>query len=578
MFRFFSKSPKIFCTFQVNRFIHKYIFNMEKAYLRHVENGSQFELTLKFSNPELRVDRLFNFNRKLEENIDTFSSRVASNIEKIVKKKNKKKSDAGEVGINIDVMVLLNNSEVSKDKTCEEIFQADNDIVLKIMGKEYKVIVNSPWVDKLSLPISILAGFPTYPTKFETVFTDKLLSQFTWSKSVDEKNWTIVGNDYIYQPQNEDINNYLKLTCIPKNEKFEGPVVECVSICRVEANPGKCPFETRHLFTQKRTKENELRIVTYNILADLYCDSDYTRTELHPYCPPYALEIDYRKQLFIKEIIGYNSDIICLQEVDRKVFEYDLNSVLSHLGYGSNFFTKGNEVAEGLALFYYKKKFSLVESHRFVFSEHISKDPIFSDIWEQIAKNENLAKRILDRSTTMQVNVLDVSNREEMLVVANTHLYFHPDADHIRLLHGGLAIRYLEHFINNLKEKTSKRVSLIFCGDFNSVPECGIFKLYTEGEVPKNFIDYHSNKDEVVTEVELKQPFVLASACGTPNYTNYTAQFQGCLDYIFYEKTNFEVTQVVPLPSHEEVTANTALPSFVFPSDHIALISDLKWL
>lgn len=46
------------------------------------------------------------------------------------------------------------------------------------------------------------------------------------------------------------------------------------------------------------------RVITYNILADLYCDSDHTREVLFPYCPPYALAIDYRKQLFIKEIVG----------------------------------------------------------------------------------------------------------------------------------------------------------------------------------------------------------------------------------------------------------------------------------
>jgi len=46
------------------------------------------------------------------------------------------------------------------------------------------------------------------------------------------------------------------------------------------------------------------RVVTYNILADLYTDSEYTRTVLHPYCPPYALTIDYRKQLILKELIG----------------------------------------------------------------------------------------------------------------------------------------------------------------------------------------------------------------------------------------------------------------------------------
>ena len=45
-------------------------------------------------------------------------------------------------------------------------------------------------------------------------------------------------------------------------------------------------------------------MVSYNILADLYADSDFTRSVLHPYCPPYALHIDYRKQLIVKELMG----------------------------------------------------------------------------------------------------------------------------------------------------------------------------------------------------------------------------------------------------------------------------------
>jgi 2',5'-phosphodiesterase len=45
-------------------------------------------------------------------------------------------------------------------------------------------------------------------------------------------------------------------------------------------------------------------VISYNILADIYADSDFSRTELFPYCPPYALAIDYRKQLLAKEITG----------------------------------------------------------------------------------------------------------------------------------------------------------------------------------------------------------------------------------------------------------------------------------
>lgn len=70
----------------------------------------------------------------------------------------------------------------------------------------------------------------------------------------------------------------------------------------------------------------------------------------------------------------------------------------------------------------------------------------------------------------------------------------------------------------------------------------------------------------------------MTSACGTPKYTNFTVGFKDCLDYIYCEKNNFEVKQVIPLPSDEELTANQAIPSVLFPSDHIALVADLKLL
>lgn len=118
---------------------------------------------------------------------------------------------------------------------------------------------------------------------------------------------------------------------------------------------------------------------------------------------------------------------------------------------------KGKEVAEGLAFFYYKKRFKHVESQRIVFSERLPEDPLLADIWEKVSKNEQLATRILDRSTTMQINVVESLERDDVLVVANTHLYFHPDADHIRLLHGGVAIRLLEDFVEKLKTKVNEQ-------------------------------------------------------------------------------------------------------------------------
>lgn len=77
--------------------------------------------------------------------------------------------------------------------------------------------------------------------------------------------------------------------------------------------------------------------------------------------------------------------------------------------------------------------------------------------------------------------------------------------------------------------------------------------------------------------MELHSPFQLNSACGEPQYTNYVGSFNGCLDYIFIEPQALQVEQVIPLPSHQEVTTYQALPSVSHPSDHIALVCDLKW-
>lgn len=46
------------------------------------------------------------------------------------------------------------------------------------------------------------------------------------------------------------------------------------------------------------------RVLSYNILADLYAETDVALAELFSYCPRHALKIDYRKQLFVKEILG----------------------------------------------------------------------------------------------------------------------------------------------------------------------------------------------------------------------------------------------------------------------------------
>lgn len=52
------------------------------------------------------------------------------------------------------------------------------------------------------------------------------------------------------------------------------------------------------------------------------------------------------------------------------------------------------------------------------------------------------------------------------------------------------------------------------------------------------------NEAERVTGLALDNPIKFQSACGTPEFTNYTPFFAGCLDYIYYDTENLKVDQV----------------------------------
>uniref|UniRef100_A0A1Q3F6I5 2',5'-phosphodiesterase 12 n=1 Tax=Culex tarsalis TaxID=7177 RepID=A0A1Q3F6I5_CULTA len=576
---------------------------MQTAYFRQLPEEEQCAISFRVASERYRIDKVFNFSRNVTECVDASLERMRANIEKEVKKrgvgKKKKAKVAGpaeeQQGEALpDVRVRFFDVEKNEDVRGVAIAELlskvreEREILLKVLDDDFRIDLNSPTVLAVSLPQSILAGFYVYPAKLETVFTDKERSEFRWfrgkmpkSNNAQQIEWIPAGSGYSYMAKPEDVGHHLKFSCVPKNELKAGPLTEVISSTEVQAGPGQCPFEVRHLFTQnKLTNEYQFRVVTYNILADLYADSDYSRTELFGYCPNYALHIDYRKQLFIKEILGYNADIVCLQEVDGKVYDLDLLPVFQVKNFDGHYKAKGKS-GEGLATFFECNRFEVLDRQGITFGENLETLEPFQGLWNQIKANEKLASRIRDRSTAIQATLLrSRQNPTKHVLVANTHFYFHPDADHIRLLQGGFSMLY----VRDLYERYEKQYGLdrshfaiVFCGDFNSTPECGMFRLMTERFVGDEMADWRSNEEEAVRGVTLAQPFPFQSACGTPKYTNFTVGFRACIDYIYYQCDALRVNDVVPQPSEEELAAYDAIPSPVFPSDHVAQVASLEW-
>jgi len=124
-------------------------------------------------------------------------------------------------------------------------------------------------------------------------------------------------------------------------------------------------------------------------------------------------------------------------------------------------------------------------------------------------------------------------------------------------------------------------LALIICGDFNSEPESAVHELLTECCLQRHHPELEDEEDSVrilPDQSEIYHNLDLASAMQTalgsePAFTNYTADWNGTLDYILYSPMRIRLMAVAAIPSPQEITPESGpgLPSSVYPSDHLML-------
>jgi mRNA deadenylase 3'-5' endonuclease subunit Ccr4 len=213
-------------------------------------------------------------------------------------------------------------------------------------------------------------------------------------------------------------------------------------------------------------------VVSFNILAKRYC-----RKEAFPQVPEEYLAFNNRLNRMEHLIDELDGDLLCLQEVD---FELNLSA------YEQIFAKRSRTKQDGCLTCWKRDKFVLIRS------EIVE----FNDI-RMIALEEN---RVLRDNVALFVELL-YKERNLKVIVANTHLYYHPEYEDIRVVQ----IRYLIQRLENFRD--SKGL-VVLCGDFNSLPNGSVYNYITKGLVDSSKTEQdlcHEETVKLLLEGDLKK-------------------------------------------------------------------------
>mmetsp|Transcript_24405 Transcript_24405/g.61203 ORF Transcript_24405/g.61203 Transcript_24405/m.61203 type:complete len:695 (-) Transcript_24405:149-2233(-) len=338
--------------------------------------------------------------------------------------------------------------------------------------------------------------------------------------------------------------------------------------------------------------ETDCRVTVfcYNVLAETYATQDR-----HPYCPSWALNWNYRKQKVLKEILNCDPDICCLQEVEARRFVEYFEPEMKALGYSGLFRPKSRartiqdwQKVDGCVIFFKTSKFELIEEFAIEFQSLAlarhdkigSSKQVENSGFERLITKDNVAIACVlqFKPTNDDLNDDERAKLPEKLLVANTHIHWDPSLCDVKLMQTQLLMEELMRIGDKFKDSVGKhRVPMVVCGDFNSVPESGVYELLTKGGVKGDHADFGPYYYGEYTSGGMSHNMGLCSAyapVSEPGFTNYTADFIGALDYLFYTQGSIRVNAVLqPLDKSHVVTA---LPNAVFPSDHTSLVAEFE--
>jgi CCR4-NOT transcription complex subunit 6 len=440
---------------------------------------------------------------------------------------------------------------------------------------------------------------------------DSFKGSYTYSNSGET--WVEVGRERVYTPAADDVGAILKFECTAYDAASPYPEVgKTFSIITARVRPAPCP-PRRVLVPLTPAKpcvtKGKFTLLSYNLLADLYATGDQ-----FGYCPPWALAWPYRKLNLLKELLAYDADIMCLQEVQSNHFQDFLAPELQKAGYTAIYkkkttelYTRNAYAIDGCATFFKRDRFALVKKYEVEFNKAALS---LADAFPADQKKAALNRLLKDNVALIAVlEALEPpfadgggpsgGSRRQLVCVANTHIHSNPELNDVKLWQVHTLLKGLE------KIAASADIPMLVAGDFNTTPGSAAHSMLVKGavqpanpELANDPLGILRPASKLQHQLPLASAYSAVAACpdadhgsqrqkrrldaanGEPKFTNITKDFRGTLDYILYTTDSLVPAAALELPDESECRSksNAGLPNDSWSSDHVALMVEFCYV
>lgn len=242
-------------------------------------------------------------------------------------------------------------------------------------------------------------------------------------------------------------------------------------------------------------------------------------------------------------------------------------------------------------------RFSLIKEHLIEFNQLAMANAEGSDnMLNRVMPKDNigLAALLQIKEAAWDSLTPDQAFLTQPILVCTAHIHWDPEFCDVKLIQTMMLSNELQKIVDDLnhlrpgRKHDSSNVQLLLCGDFNSLPDSGVIEFLSSGRVSMDHQDfkelgYKSCLQRLLGTDginEFTHPFKLSSAYSEDImlYTNYTFDFKGIIDYIFYSKNGMVPLGLLgPLSTdwlREHKIAGCPHPDI--PSDHFPLLVELE--